>query len=223
MMASQNNSNRLNANAGIAIGPILFIIAILAILAAAIAAGSGSFTTGTTTESNRTKSSALVQIGENIKVGMDRITLEGGIDPVLVDTNVSNTSLNNQLFSPVGGGIAPPSTSMSNIPGTDIWYFVDAPIKGIGTGASNDIFAVLRVAPGVCAEVNNRAVANNNVPAVADLGNFAAGTITGGTSTPTYTNWPSSGPDLVGVPVGCVANNNAGSVGDYFYEVLAVQ
>ena len=41
---------RWQREVGIAIGPILFIIAILAILAAAIAAGSGSFTAPTATE-----------------------------------------------------------------------------------------------------------------------------------------------------------------------------
>ena len=71
-------TKRMGATAGIAIGPILFIIAILAILAAAIAAGSGSFTSGTTSESAKTKASALIQIGENLKVGMDRLIMEGG-------------------------------------------------------------------------------------------------------------------------------------------------
>ena len=51
MTMGQADFRRLSPNAGIAIGPILFIIAILAILAAAIAAGSGSFTAGTTSES----------------------------------------------------------------------------------------------------------------------------------------------------------------------------
>ena len=41
----------LNNQDGIALGPILFIIAILAILAAAIAAGNGGFNANTTTDS----------------------------------------------------------------------------------------------------------------------------------------------------------------------------
>src|SRR5580698_3637990 len=109
-------AQRMAPNAGIAIGPILFIIAILAILAAAIAAGSGSFTSGTSSESDRTKSSALVQIGENLKIGMDRITMEGGLSATTVDVNPANTSATNSLFSPVGGGISVPSISMANNP-----------------------------------------------------------------------------------------------------------
>ena len=45
----------LNNQDGIALGPILFIIAILAIIAAAIAAANGGFTANTTTESDKSK------------------------------------------------------------------------------------------------------------------------------------------------------------------------
>src|ERR1700743_2821598 len=89
---------RFSSDAGIAIGPILFIIAILAILAAAIAAGSGSFTAGTSSESNRTKASALIQIGENLKVGMDRMMMTNGIAWNGYTINASNTVANNDLF-----------------------------------------------------------------------------------------------------------------------------
>jgi hypothetical protein len=215
-MQSNMETQKFRSDAGIAIGPILFIIAILAILAAAIAAGSGSFTSGTTTESNRTKSSALVQIGENLKIGMDRITMEGGLTPSSVVINTLNTSQSNALFSPTGGGIAAPTVSMANNTVTDQWYYVTGPINGLGTGAGN-VFAVLRVAPGVCSEINNRTTGTSQTPTGADLGNFASqATVTAGT----VTNWPSS---LVGLSTGCVNNTNAGSTGTYFYQVMAIQ
>jgi hypothetical protein len=213
-------TQRMAPNAGIAIGPILFIIAILAILAAAIAAGSGSFTSGTNNESNRTKSSALIQIGENLKIGMDRITMEAGLTPAQVDINVQNTAATNALFSPVGGGIAPPSVGMANDPTTDKWWFPQGPIKGLGTGANN-VIAVLPVSSGVCAEVNNRVVGSAVAPATEPLGNFLAGTLTGATSWPTV-------PPLVGVATGCVQNSDV-SIGSgastqyFYYQVLAIQ
>src|SRR5580658_2534770 len=83
---------RFGHDAGIAIGPILFIIAILGILAAAIAAGSGSFTSGTTAESSKTKAAALIQIGENLKIGMDRLIMENEISVANVVIGVNNTS-----------------------------------------------------------------------------------------------------------------------------------
>ena len=70
---------KFRRDAGIALGPILFIIAILAILAAAIAAGSGSFNASTAADGNKAKTSAVIQIGDNMKVGMDRLTMENGV------------------------------------------------------------------------------------------------------------------------------------------------
>jgi len=215
----QRSESGLSPQAGIAIGPILFIVALLAILAAAIAAGSGSFTAGTTTESNRTKSSALVQIGDNLKTGMARITIEAGYAPTAVDTNNLNTSATNALFSPTGGGIAAPSVSMANTPASDTWYYVQGPVNGFGTSAG-EVFAVLCVAAGVCSEINNRALGNPLTPAGADLGNFAS-LVT--TTAQTVTNWPASSPNLAGMSTGCVNNTNAGSSGTYFYQIMAIQ
>ena len=56
----------LNNQDGIALGPILFIIAILAIIAAAIAAGSGSFTANTKTVNTNVRASTLIQQGETL-------------------------------------------------------------------------------------------------------------------------------------------------------------
>src|SRR5580692_5056365 len=99
-MSKNNNPivTRFASDAGIAIGPILFIIAILGILAAAIAAGSGSFTSSTTNESDKTKAAALIQIGENLKIGMDRLLLENNVPFTNVVIGVTNTSNTVDLF-----------------------------------------------------------------------------------------------------------------------------
>lgn len=215
-------AGRLPSQAGIAIGPILFIIALLAIIAAAIAAGSGSFTSGTTNEGNRTKASALVQIGENLKVGMDRITMEGGLTPTTVDINALNTTAGNALFSPSGGGVAAPSVGMANNPVTDIWHYVTEPMNGFGT-SDPEILAVLPIAPGVCAEVNNRSTGISVEPTATDLGDF---TSTSTSQTQALTNWPTlagQGINLTGITTGCVNNSNSSSSGDFYYQVLAIQ
>lgn len=198
------------ANAGIAIGPILFIIAILAILAAAIAAGSGSFTAGTTNESASTKASALIQIGEVLRVGMDRLTVEGVIPFSSVIINTSNTVNNVDLFSPSGGGITPPSAALSNTPGTDIWTYPQEALPGLGTPAAEQL-AVLRIDANSCNTVNIKAN-GVNTPAVGDYGNFNA------TSATYTTTWPFNG-----ATVGCVQNNNTATTGYYFYQVLYIQ
>ena len=209
---------RFDAQAGIAIGPILFIIAILAILAAAIAAGSGNFTSGTTHESDRTKGAAIIQIGENLKTGMDRLMMENEVPFADIDTVTADTSGNNALFSPTGGGITPPSYSLANNPSNDgtaahgdIWFFPQGVVPGLGTGA-NDLLAVLSVTEGTCNEINNRA--NSMVtPAANDFGNFAANALIGAA-------WPTV---FNAHTVGCIQNNDSASSGYYFFEVLAIQ
>lgn len=205
---------RFAADAGIAIGPILFIIAILAILAAAIAAGSGSFTAGTSQESSRTKASALIQIGENLKVGMDRMMMENGVSYGAYTVNSANTTNNNDLFSPTGGGITVPSDALANQAGTDHWLYPTGAVPGLGTNNAEQL-ALLKIDTGTCTEINSKA---NGIatPAAADMGDFSA---TGGDiPIGKMNNWT-----LSGKPVGCVNNSNGTTAGTYFYEVLYIQ
>jgi hypothetical protein len=223
---------RLQGEAGIALGPILFIIAILAILAAAIAAGSGSFNASTNTEGNKAKASAIIQVGDNLKVGMDRLTMENGISYNGWTISPVNTSNNVDLFSPTGGSISPPSIAMAGNPASDNWYYPQGSIPNLGTwNATNGNtmqLAVLNIAQGVCAEINNRANGQAIAPTQNDLGNFAVTTATGNIATQTNANWPATNTantnlNLYGRPIGCVGNSNAGSAGYFFYEVLYTQ
>ncbi len=202
---------------GIAIGPILFIIAILGILAAAIAAGSGSFTTSTTTESNRTKAAAIIQIGQILQTGFDRLLGAGAdFEDIVIDPVQTSSSVD--LFSPNGGGITPPSVTMSADPATVVWYYPILAVPHIGTTAGSRV-AVLQVTSGVCDEINLRVNAYATGTATtdkADLGNFAS------TSVNAVSDWPA---DFAGKPTGCVQNtNNSGSpAGYYFYQVIGVR
>ena len=111
---------------------------------------------------------------------------------------------------------------MANAPATDVWYYVTGPIDGLGTGTNPDLFAVLRVSQNTCAAVNNITVGNNNAPTTgADLGNFATGaTVTANT----VTAWHNmANPSLTGISTGCVNNTNLGSLGYYYYQVMAIQ
>jgi len=206
------DQSRLETDAGIAIGPILFIIAVLGILAAAIAAGSGSFTTSTTIESNKTKASALIEIGQNLKVGFDRIV---GYDVALtaVDVDPTHTSCSTCLFSPTGGGISPPSTTMSETPGTDTWIYhnVTLPAMGIGTGTSPNKVAFLKVTSGVCDQINLRANAVTT-PSV------ALTATTGDITHAAPDDWPAT---LAGIPTGCFRDSTANVY--WFYQVIGVQ
>lgn len=221
-------------NAGIALGPILFIIAILAILAAAIAAGSGSFNASSSREGNKTKAAAIIQIGDTLKVGMDRLTMENGVVYNTWTTSPTSTSTSSDLFSPTGGGIGAPSVTMAGNPSSDIWYYPQGAIQGLGTysaNSSNTIqMAILNVTAGVCAEINNRVNGGAVAPAAAALGNFGAGYGNATLASTMNGGWPVAATNttvvnLYGRPIGCVQNSNAGppAAGYFFYQVLYVQ
>ncbi|MBI1274023.1 MAG: hypothetical protein GC131_08065 [Alphaproteobacteria bacterium] len=204
---------RFHSEAGIAIGPILFVVAILGILAAAIAAGSGSFTTSTSGEASRTKASALIEIGQNLKIGMDRIT-GLGTDVASVVIDPAQTGNSDDLFSPTGGGINPPSTTMANDPPNDAWFYVDGAVPQLGTSGTEKL-AMIEVASAVCDQINLKAVGLSATPSGADIGNVISNTL--GTD---VSNWPTA---LKGKPTACVYNTDAASGGYWFYQVLNLQ
>lgn len=198
---------------GIAIGPILFVVAILAILATAIAAGSSTFATNASQETNRTNAGSMIQIGSNLKMGVDRIVALG-TTIANVDINASNTTGNSALFSPTGGGLVPPSAALSSTPASDTWIYTWAAVPNLG-GSSRERVALLKVNQGVCDQTNTQAGITYTLAGV-DYGAFD------NTTNLTVASWPAA---LNGKMVGCIQNDATGSANDgyFFYQVLAVQ
>ena len=79
MKLQTNKSQR-----GIALGPILFIIAVLAILAAAIAAGSGGFSANTKTESSKMMAQTVINSCGAFQDAFN-LLLSHGCDPSAID------------------------------------------------------------------------------------------------------------------------------------------
>jgi len=216
MLTSPNHPTLgLQSDAGIAIGPILFVVAILGILAAAIAAGSGSFTGSSSTESARTKAAALIQIGQNLKVGADRL-VGLGYDADTIHIDVTSTTLDNDIFSPSGGGVGVPSITMSNNPASDTWKYTHLSVTNMGTTAT-ELVAFLPVALTVCDQVNAKAnaistSASNDSALAADVGNLANDPSGGGA-------WPTK---LNAISTGCLKGSGA-STGYYYYQVLVIR
>ena len=65
---------------GIVIGPILFIVAILAVLAAAIAAGSGAFNGDISAVSAKAQATAILEQANEVKFAVDRLIAKGCTD-----------------------------------------------------------------------------------------------------------------------------------------------
>ncbi len=110
---------RQTRNLGIAIGPILFVVALLAVLASAIAAGSGSFNNDTTQQSARLHASKII---ENMKLVRDAVQKVSANGCSFVQVSFENTIASGytnansplatrpqcHIFHPLGGGINVP-------------------------------------------------------------------------------------------------------------------
>ncbi len=66
-----------NLQRGIAIGPILFVVALLAVLATAIAAGTGAFSGDISTVRAKAIAAALLEYAEQVKFAVDRLLAKG--------------------------------------------------------------------------------------------------------------------------------------------------
>ena len=221
-MGNYLRSSRCGHSAGIAIGPILFVVAILAVLAAAISAGSGSFTAGTGTETARANASAIIQIGTNLQNGFDRlvhINVSSSGDPTDFESVVidpAHTSETTSLFSPLGGTIVAPTAALAAAGGW-LYPYVDIPHMGSTGGAlATERIAILQVTQAVCTEINLR-TGNGATPAATDIGNpgtiASPGTLNGA-------SWPAA---LNGKWSGCYQSSTASYSGYFFYHVLGVR
>ena len=203
---------RLHSQAGIAIGPILFVVAILAILATAIAAGSSTFTTNASQETARVNATAMLQIGSTLKLGTDRVVGLGTLGSAVTFTGAATIA---DIFSLTGGGLTFPSTALANTPATDTWVYITAPVTNVGTVAADRI-AVLRVNSAVCDQINKIV----NGPTATPTG-FAPSSGTWFSSSSGMTNWDTGvgANTLDGKLSGCFQTITS-SPGTYYYQVL---
>jgi hypothetical protein len=226
-----NQEQRFAANAGIAIGPILFVVAILAVLVGAIAAGSGGFGGSTADETARVRAGTIIQQGINIKNGSDRMVVNGS-DPttiVVAETGFTSTSLV-ALYGTAGGGITIQSPPREAVPTGSTWRFVrNTNIPSVG-GTNGDFIAVLQVNQAICVALNDIIFGRGTYTAstlpimatTAPTVTIAAAT-TGDTVTPSGNVFPiGTGftPALGGRISACVSDN-AGTPAFYYYQLLS--
>lgn len=204
------------AEEGAALGPALFALVVLGLLSASIAAGTGYFSSGESVESQRAKAAALLETGQALKAGMDRLARQGiQLENVILDESVVNGSAG--LFSPEGGGVMLPSAAMAADPSKDQWIYTSRNLPDIGTATGGDRIALLRVSSGVCEQINLKAASLAMIPGAQDLGNFYA---SGVSSDSVLAEWPGA---LRGKMRGCVRNIHADSPGFFFYQVVGTR
>lgn len=159
-------ARRIPADAGVAIGAILFVVAILAILIGAIAAGTGGLGGGSASESHRTMGGTIVQQSTMMTVGFQRL-ITGGVDPADIIITEQYTTPNElrALYSPRGGGLVPVQPPRDAIAAGATWrYVVDANMRDFGASGDNDVVAMLQIRNDVICRAINSVVIGYNAP-----------------------------------------------------------
>lgn len=174
------NNKYFAAEAGIAIGPILFVVAILAVLVGALAAGSGGFSSSTADDSNRVNAGALIEQGTSIKNGIDRLLVNGyAVTDINLPTNYSTGSAAAALYSPTGGGLTQQSPPANVVPTTGVtsWRYTDnANLPSVGSSGANDFIVTIEVrSDAVCKAINSIIFGKTSTQATTVPGNVAAG------------------------------------------------
>jgi hypothetical protein len=141
-------SRRAPLNSGIAVGPILFVIAILAVLVGAISSGSGGFGSNTSPERAKILAAQIINQAQQVKNAVDRVRANGCSDEEISFENgvVSGyTNPNSPLaskpwchvFQPNGGGITwqrPPIVPTY----LGVWRYNGSNVfAGVGSGSSS--------------------------------------------------------------------------------------
>lgn len=232
MFRSVMKEARLASEEGIAIGPILFVAAILAVLVAAIAAGSSGFNTSTTTESNRIVATTVIQQGMNLRSGVERLLASGkGVPDIIVSQDfvddaatTDKDELAYALYSTTGGGLTfptPPSNAVSA--SNEMWRFVpDADLNGIGLAGTNDFVSVLPIGGlEICKSLNGVLYGNSDASATTPDALSGAPTVAKVTAqnavADTANAFSTSGVTaLSGRTQGCVDDGS----GNYYYYTL---
>jgi hypothetical protein len=156
---------RFHHQQGIALGPILFILAILAILAAAIAAGSGGFTGSTSDDTAKTFATVIIQDSEQVYNTVQMLMANG----------CTETQLDFAVNGYIGANPSAPSDGscgVFNMHGGRLTYIplISADfctggfcksdpsdgniIPGVGTGVPQPVWMSYYISQAVCKQIN---------------------------------------------------------------------
>jgi hypothetical protein len=209
-------SGRIHHQQGIALGPILFIIAIIAVLAVAIAAGSGGFNVSTSNDSAKVMASVILQESEQVQSAVQELMANGCLETQLnfapITTNpTAPTDGHCNVFDPRGGAMlyVPPPTSACVTGGTCRQTASDgSAIPGIGTGAAQPLWVTYYLTPAVCNQINAQLGRTTN-PIASGVGDYGYDG--------TFPVSQTLGVTYTGISAACIMSS---TVGWQFYRVL---
>jgi hypothetical protein len=156
---------RKGNQSGIAIGPILFVVALLAVLASAVAAGSGSFNSDTSAIKAKAQASAILEYAHEVKFAVEKLIGKGCKDTEISFENdvVSGYTNPNSLsdkschvFDVNGGGIIwkePPKGSTQLVDLSNGGYvFVANRVPALG-GVERSLVIALSIKPQIASVI----------------------------------------------------------------------
>ena len=182
----KTGSMRNTHQRGIAIGPILFVVAILAVLASAIAAGSGAFNGDISAISAKAQASAILEYANEVKFAVDRVLAKGCKDTEISFENSIISGYVNpnapsdkscHVFDVNGGGIVwkkPPANTSGYAEG--LFYsghhgFVGTSLPLGGINPTQDLILFFpNITKDVCEEINMLILSNSSIPSFSTLG-----------------------------------------------------
>lgn len=242
---------RRNGQRGIVIGPILFLIAIIGVLAAAIAAGTGGFSGSSSKSGAKVMASAILDYANVVQGGVDRVLANGCNDSQISfevpfnygHINSSNTHNPNapsdkscHVFDANGGGVLwkdPPTGANTILNSSVFWtssfvpYFAGgyAAVPSLGTD-DNELVLYLPISSKALCDAINNLLGINSMPTVGLYGStYTVGLFTGAYTAFSYTSYPA------GVTSACASDGlgQGGTwfpvplgIGYFFYHVLKV-
>jgi hypothetical protein len=156
-----------NGEAGIALAPILFLLAIIAIIAAVASSSVGGFSANTTTEGGKITASAIIRVGEDLQNAVRRVSSHGCTDTQINFNNPVVSGYTNpnaptdgscDVFGPNGGAMTFPMVTASVLEQTDAArFFIQGfdTFLGQGTGSNGILAAFLPVdSQSLCQQIN---------------------------------------------------------------------
>ena len=161
---------------GIAIGPILFVVALLAVLASIIAAGSGSFNSDISAVKAKAQATAILEYVNELQIGVDRvmsrcpdteISLANSVDSGYAENPLAPADKSCHVFDVNGGGILfkepPQDVDLTGVPEEIRHYFINTQSMilyfgkySVSDNSGNDLIIML---PGLrrelCLKIND--------------------------------------------------------------------
>jgi hypothetical protein len=136
---------RLHHQSGIALGPILFLLAIIAIIAAAISIGSSGFNVSTVNEGAKVNASTIIQTGAALQDAVRTVVVGNSCSPTQVNfanpvvsgyTNPNAPSDGScDVFGPNGGNMSFPMAVASTLETADgAHWVIEGRIRLVGLG-----------------------------------------------------------------------------------------